>query len=66
MLERAYSMFASRAYVHQYAAHGISADYLESAFARIVDLNAAYGALCGPAAEKGGSAGAAGRPMANR
>lgn len=46
MLARAYGMFASRAYVHQYSAHGIGEEFLEAAFARVEDVDAAYGALC--------------------
>lgn len=46
MLPRAYGMFASRAYVHQYAAHGIGGDFIEAALARVEDVGAAYGALC--------------------
>lgn len=46
MLARAYGMFASRAYVHQYSAHGIGEGFLEAAFARVEDVDAAYSSLC--------------------
>jgi tubulin delta len=42
MLPRAYSMFASRAYCHQYAAHGLEHVDFEAAFARVEDAVAAY------------------------
>lgn len=42
MLTRAYSMYASRAYCHQYAAHGLEEADFDAAFARVEDAIAAY------------------------
>ena len=42
MLTRAYSMYASRAYCHQYAAHGLEEADFDAAFARVEDAVAAY------------------------
>lgn len=41
-LPRAYDLFAARAYVHQYAAHGLADADFEAAFARVEDVLAAY------------------------
>jgi hypothetical protein len=43
MLRRAYAMYASRAYCHQYAAHGLELGDFDAAFARVEDAAAAYG-----------------------
>lgn len=43
MLRRAYAMYASRAYCHQYAAHGLEEAHFDAAFARVEDALAAYG-----------------------
>ncbi len=43
MLSRAYAMYASRAYCHQYAAHGLELADFDAAFARVEDAVAAYG-----------------------
>ena len=45
MLRRAYAMFASRAYCHQYAQHGLELHDFEVAFARVEDAVAAYAQL---------------------
>ena len=49
MLGRAYAMFGSRAFVHQYEAHGVEAASFEEAFARVEDIGASYAALLGSA-----------------
>lgn len=45
MLERAYAMYATRAYCHQYAAHGMEAFHFEEAFSHVEDVVAAYAQL---------------------
>lgn len=45
MLGRAYGMLSARAYVHQYAAHGLGLPEFEAAFAGIEDVLDAYGGL---------------------
>ncbi len=45
MLHRAYAMYASRAYCHQYAAHGLEEAHFDAAFARVEDAVAAYASL---------------------
>ena len=42
MLSRAYAMYATRAYCHQYATHGLELLDFEAAFARVEDAVAAY------------------------
>ena len=42
MLERARAMYASRAYCHQYAEHGLELEHFDAAFARVEDAVAAY------------------------
>ena len=38
-------MLSARAYVHQYAAHGVSAADLQACFAGVAEVVEAYGAL---------------------
>lgn len=45
MLERAYRMYATRAYCHQYAAHGMEAAHFDAAFAHVEDVVTAYAHL---------------------
>ncbi|KAK3238435.1 hypothetical protein CYMTET_51555 [Cymbomonas tetramitiformis] len=45
MLGRAYTMHASKAYLHQYTSHGMSPGDFEEAFMRIEDTLAHYRAL---------------------
>ena len=45
MLDRAYAMYATRAYCHQYRAHGMEDAHFDAAFAHVEDVVAAYAAL---------------------
>jgi hypothetical protein len=45
MQERGYRLASSRAYLHQYAAHGLEEGQLLAAFAGVEDTLAAYAAL---------------------
>jgi len=45
MLHCAYAMYSSRAYCHQYAAHGLEEAHFDAAFARVEDAVACYGSL---------------------
>ena len=45
MLDRAYAMYATRAYCHQYHAHGMEDAHFDTAFAHVEDVVAAYAHL---------------------
>ncbi|ETW04143.1 hypothetical protein H310_04499 [Aphanomyces invadans] len=45
MLEKAHHMFTSNAYVHQYAAHGVEADFFRSCFLRLDQMVVNYKAM---------------------
>ncbi|OQR99149.1 tubulin/FtsZ family [Achlya hypogyna] len=45
MVEKAHCMYASRAYLHQYAAHGVDTEFFESCFLRLDQLILNYQSL---------------------
>ena len=45
MQDKAYKMFASRAYLHQYAEFGVDGQHFEDTFARVEEIIARYESL---------------------